>query len=551
VWTSRLAGIPFPERVAGVDFDGQAIGGCVRAPAERLLPGRQARGRGRAGPTLRARLPWLKVAGSRDGYFGPAEHQGIVDHIRRAAPHMLFVGMPSPFQGDMVRTAPSGPQLAPDHGALEAPSTFLPGMCDAPRSRCMSMGLEWLWRLAMEPRKNVETLSGHQHRVLVVGGGEIPEAPGWARARGRLEKRSPNPNELSKNRRPCSWERAGGHQMAPVVAALQKSGDLQCRVVATGQHREDVPAGRGSVRLRRRRRPRSDAAPSDPGWADGAPDGEHRRLGWKRHPDMALVQGDTTTVLVAALACFYRKIPNRHVEAGCEPETSGLPSRGGQSPLASPIVSLHFAPTQSAKAALLNEGVSEASIEVTGNTVVDALLMELAQQEKPAIRADVRTSLSALLGSDWAEVPFVLITGHRRENFGEGIRQICEAITTLARAIRIITSCTPCTSTRTSRGTWTGMLGGLSNVRLVEPQGYRNFVALMARCRLVLTDSGGVQEEAPSLGKPVLVMRDTTERPEGVEAGTALLIGPRAQSIVEQTSRLLDDRERIGPWRTR
>jgi len=332
--------------------------------------------------------------------------------------------------------------------------------------------------------------------------------------------------------------------MAPVVAALQKSGDLECRVVATGQHREmfqqvaDQFGFAVDVDLAVMRPHQTLAGltarlmESIDGWLGSG------------HPDMALVQGDTTTVLVAALACFYRKIPIGHVEAGLRTGDiwSPFPEEVNRR-LASPIVSLHFAPTQSAKASLLKEGVSEASIEVTGNTVVDALLMELARQEKPAVRADVHTSLCSLLGSGWADIPFVLITGHRRENFGEGIRQICAAITALARRYPHHHFVYPVHLNPNVKVHVDRLLGGLSNVRLIAPQGYRNFVALMARCRLILTDSGGVQEEAPSLGKPVLVMRDTTERPEGVKAGTALLIGPRADSIVEHTSRLLDDRE--------
>jgi UDP-N-acetylglucosamine 2-epimerase (non-hydrolysing) len=158
--------------------------------------------------------------------------------------------------------------------------------------------------------------------------------------------------------------------------------------------------------------------------------------GWLEagHPDMALVQGDTTTVLVAALACFYRRIPIGHVEAGLRTGNiwSPFPEEVNRR-LASPIVSLHFAPTQSAEAALRREGIPGETIEVTGNTVVDALFMELARQEEPAVRASVDGSLSAAVGPDWAQRPFVLITGHRRENFGEGIEQICEAISTLAR----------------------------------------------------------------------------------------------------------------------
>jgi UDP-N-acetylglucosamine 2-epimerase (non-hydrolysing) len=333
-------------------------------------------------------------------------------------------------------------------------------------------------------------------------------------------------------------------KMAPVVAAFGKSTGLRCRVVATGQHREmfqqvaeqfgftaDVDLAAMQPRqtlagLTARLMERID------GWLEAG------------HPDMALVQGDTTTVLVAALACFYRRIPIGHVEAGLRTGNIWAPfPEEVNRRLASPIVSLHFAPTQSARAALLREGVPADSIEVTGNTVVDALFMELARQEEPAIRAAIEGSLSALLGPDWALNPFILITGHRRENFGDGISQICEAIITLARRYPDHRFVYPVHLNPNVEGHVKRLLGGLSTVRLIPPQGYRSFVALMARCRLVLTDSGGVQEEAPSLGKPVLVMRDMTERPEGVEAGTARLVGARAQSIVEHTSRLLDDRE--------
>jgi UDP-N-acetylglucosamine 2-epimerase (non-hydrolysing) len=260
-------------------------------------------------------------------------------------------------------------------------------------------------------------------------------------------------------------------------------------------------------------------------------------------PDMALVQGDTTTVMVAALACFYRRIPIGHVEAGLRTGNiwSPFPEEVNRR-LATPLVALHFAPTESARAALLREGVSDATISVTGNTVIDALRMEVEVQERdPALRQAIDGELSGLLGPDWARVPFVLITGHRRENFGEGIEQICQAIATLARRFpdhRFVypVHLNPNVHLHVNR-----LLGGLPNARLIAPQGYRSFVALMSRCRLVLTDSGGVQEEAPSLGKPVLVMRDTTERPEGVEAGTALLTGPKAAAIVEHASRLLTD----------
>lgn len=337
--------------------------------------------------------------------------------------------------------------------------------------------------------------------------------------------------------------RPEGIKMAPVIAALQRSRDVDCRVVATGQHREmfqqvadqfgfGVDADLGVMRpqqtlagLTARLMEKIDE------WLEAG------------RPDMALVQGDTTTVLVAALACFYRKIPIGHVEAGLRTGDiwSPFPEEVNRR-LSSPIVSLHFAPTESARTALLNEGIPASTIEVTGNTVIDALLMEIAQQDDPGIRAQIDASLAGLVGPDWARVPLVLITGHRRESFGEGIRQICQAITTLARRYPDHRFVYPVHLNPNVKGQVDRLLGGLSNVRLIAPQGYRNFVALMAHSRVVLTDSGGVQEEAPSLGKPVLVMRDTTERPEGVEAGTALLTGPHASRIVEHTSRLLDDR---------
>jgi UDP-N-acetylglucosamine 2-epimerase (non-hydrolysing) len=332
-------------------------------------------------------------------------------------------------------------------------------------------------------------------------------------------------------------------KMAPVVAALHADPDLRCTVVATGQHREmfrqvaDQFGFAVDVDLEVMR-PNQSLAQLTARLMDGI-DGCLE----KRHPDLALVQGDTTTVLVAALACFYRRIPIGHVEAGLRTGDiwSPFPEEVNRR-LATPLVTLHFPPTESARAALLREGVPEPTITVTGNTVIDALLMEVGLQQRDArVRAGVDAELGALLGADWSSVPYVLITGHRRENFGSGIEQICEAIATLARRFpdhRFVypVHLNPNVHVHVNR-----LLGGLPNVHLIPPQGYRPFVALLSRCRLVLTDSGGVQEEAPSLGKPVLVMRDTTERPEGVAAGTALLTGARAGAVVEAAGRLLTD----------
>lgn len=333
-------------------------------------------------------------------------------------------------------------------------------------------------------------------------------------------------------------------KLAPVVTALRASDDFVCSVVATGQHKEmfrqvtdqfgiavdadlDVMRPNQSLAgLTSRLMEGIDA------WLESA------------RPDMALVQGDTTTVLCAALACFYRRIPIGHVEAGLRTGNiwSPFPEEVNRK-LATPLVALHFAPTDAARAALLREGVSDHTIAVTGNTVIDALLMEVAaQRNDPRLRHDIGSELATLLGAGWSDAHFVLITGHRRENFGKGFDEICGAIAGLAERFPDYRFVYPVHLNPNVQDHVNRMLGGLSNVRLIAPQGYRHFVALMSHSRLVLTDSGGVQEEAPSLGKPVLVMRDTTERPEGVAAGTALLTGPRADSIIEHAARLLTDR---------
>jgi len=331
-------------------------------------------------------------------------------------------------------------------------------------------------------------------------------------------------------------------KMAPVVAALRASSDLDCTVIATGQHKEmfrqvaDTFGFRVDADLDVMR-PNQTLA----GLTSRLMDGIDAWLEGNK-PDMALVQGDTTTVLVAALACFYRRIPIGHVEAGLRTGNiwSPFPEEANRK-LASSLVTLHFAPTEGAREALLREGTNPASIVVTGNTVIDALFIEVARQREPAIHAQIDAALSSVFAKDWSEVPYVLITGHRRENFGDGIAQICRAIAELAAEFKDYRFVYPVHLNPNVKDNVMRLLGGRPNVFLIAPQDYRAFVALMSKCRLVLTDSGGVQEEAPSLGKPVLVMRDTTERPEGVAAGTARLTGPNAEEIVLHSRRLLTD----------
>jgi UDP-N-acetylglucosamine 2-epimerase (non-hydrolysing) len=255
-------------------------------------------------------------------------------------------------------------------------------------------------------------------------------------------------------------------------------------------------------------------------------------------PDLVMVHGDTTTTFAASLAAYYQKIPVAHVEAGLRTGNiySPWPEEINRK-LTGAIADLHFAPTANASANLTNEGVKAQDIVVTGNTVIDALQFAVgvleAQSEPPQ-------ELHELLAGLNTSSKIILVTGHRRENFGAGFESICNAIQQLAtrQDVEIIypVHLNPNVQELVNR-----LLGGISNVHLIAPQDYLPFVYLMRLCYLVLTDSGGVQEEAPSLGKPVLVMRDTTERPEAVTAGTAKLVGTDHVQIVAECTRLLDD----------
>jgi UDP-N-acetylglucosamine 2-epimerase (non-hydrolysing) len=257
---------------------------------------------------------------------------------------------------------------------------------------------------------------------------------------------------------------------------------------------------------------------------------------------MVLVQGDTTSVLAGALASFYRRVPVGHVEAGLRTGDLSAPfPEEANRRLTTPLVDLHFAPTTTSRDNLLREHVDAARVHVTGNTVIDALQMEVSAQQVEPLASAMATRVDVLLEGD--DRPLVLITGHRRENFGGPFENICQAIRLLAQRFADHQFVYPVHLNPQVRKVVFERLGHLSNVRLIEPLGYRDFVALMNRCRLVLTDSGGVQEEAPGLGKPVLVMRDTTERPEGVTAGTVKLVGSDSTHIAEAVTTLLTDRE--------
>ena len=256
----------------------------------------------------------------------------------------------------------------------------------------------------------------------------------------------------------------------------------------------------------------------------------------EHQPDCIVAQGDTTTVMAAALAAFYRRVPLVHVEAGLR--TGNLQAPWPEElnrRIASLTATLHCAPTNLAAENLLREGVSAESVVVTGNTVIDALLWTVARERGH--------------GSPWREKyaalgdrRMVLITGHRRENFGDGMEQMCTAILILARRFADVELLYPVHLNPNVREPVGRLLSGQANIHLGEPAPYPEFVWLMDRSTLILTDSGGVQEEAPSLRKPVLVMRETTERPEAVEAGAVELVGADVFRIVDRASLLLSDR---------
>jgi UDP-N-acetylglucosamine 2-epimerase (non-hydrolysing) len=260
-------------------------------------------------------------------------------------------------------------------------------------------------------------------------------------------------------------------------------------------------------------------------------------------PDALLVHGDTTTTVAAAMAGFYASVPVGHVEAGLRTHDvySPFPEEFNRQ-VASKIARWHFAPTEQSKANLVAEGINEKSLFVTGNTVIDALVWMLNKIESDPRRLDAVCSfLGARLDFPWQSSRYVLITGHRRENFGDGFLQICEALKELALRFPAVHFVYPVHLNPNVRAPVQSLLTGLSNVHLVDPLDYEPFVVLLKHCYLVLTDSGGIQEEAPSLGKPVLVMREVTERPEAVAAGTVRLVGANRDRIVANVAELLID----------
>lgn len=317
-------------------------------------------------------------------------------------------------------------------------------------------------------------------------------------------------------------------KLAPVVHALRQQPWAAPRVLATAQHRQLLDQIHAFFGIRPDRdldlmRPDQTladltarmVAAMDPVLAD-------------EQPALVLAQGDTTTVMVAALCCFYRRIPFGHVEAGLRTFDFDNPFPEEMNRvLVGRMAALHFAPTETSRQNLLREGVPAAAVHTTGNTVIDALLWAAQRVDAAAFAPPAGKKL-------------VLVTAHRRENFGEPFAEVCAALRQLANRpdVHLLYPVHPNPNVRDVA---LRLLGGHESIRLVDPLDYPAMVAAMRACTLILTDSGGVQEEAPSLGKPVLVLRTTTERPEGVAAGAAMLVGTERERIVAEAARLLDD----------
>ncbi|MDC0435821.1 UDP-N-acetylglucosamine 2-epimerase (non-hydrolyzing) [Pelagibacteraceae bacterium] len=265
----------------------------------------------------------------------------------------------------------------------------------------------------------------------------------------------------------------------------------------------------------------------------------------KYKPDVVLVHGDTTTSLATSVAAFYHSIPVGHVEAGLRTYNLKAPfPEEFNRQITSKIAHWHFTPTILSKKNLLSEGINETAITVTGNTVIDALYWVLNQIDQNTVyKNNLIVKLKKILKFNFIKDQYILITAHRRENFGNGFLQICSALRQLAKNYPNVHFVYPVHLNPNVLIPVTKILGKIKNIHLIKPQEYVSFVFLMKHAYFILSDSGGIQEEAPSLGKPVLLMRDLTERPEGVKSGTTKLIGSNQSVIVKAVSKILDDKK--------
>ena len=332
-------------------------------------------------------------------------------------------------------------------------------------------------------------------------------------------------------------------KMAPLVKAFQEQNKLfKTKVCVTGQHREMLDQVLYLFEINADfdldiMRPNQDLYDITGNILQGM-----KGVFSIYRPDIVFVHGDTTTTFAVSLAAFYEKIEVAHIEAGLRTNNiySPWPEEANRK-LTSQLTTYHFTPTKQSQDNLLSENIAPDKIIVTGNTVIDALLlMQNKLQINLSFREQVKKSILEK-GFDPEASEFVLVTGHRRENFGQGIVNICSALKKIALDRPNINIVYPVHLNPNVFKPVNDLLGNVKNVYLIEPLQYEAFIYLMSLSKLIITDSGGVQEEAPSLGKPVLVMRDTTERPEAVSAGTVKLVGTNIQGIVSATNELLDN----------
>jgi UDP-N-acetylglucosamine 2-epimerase (non-hydrolysing) len=328
-------------------------------------------------------------------------------------------------------------------------------------------------------------------------------------------------------------------KMAPLVIALANDDRFDAKLCVTGQHREMLDQVLSLFDIR----PDFDLAIMKPQQTlsdvFAATMDKLQPVFASFKPDMVLVHGDTASTFASTLSAFFHQVPVGHVEAGLR--TGNLKSpwpEEANRKLTGALANLHFAPTETSRRNLLAEHVDVETILVTGNTVVDALLQMTSRLKNDSAMI---VALNAKFSFLRHEKRMVLVTGHRRENFGDGFERICDALGQIADLFPDVDIVYPVHLNPNVREPVNRLLSRFSNVHLIEPIDYLPFVYLMERSTLVLTDSGGIQEEAPSLGKPVLVMRDTTERPEAVEAGTVKLVGTNVEEIVKGVSTLLSD----------
>ncbi|MBH3392768.1 UDP-N-acetylglucosamine 2-epimerase (non-hydrolyzing) [Pseudomonas putida] len=327
-------------------------------------------------------------------------------------------------------------------------------------------------------------------------------------------------------------------KMAPLVLQLAQDPRFESRVCVTGQHRQMLDQvlelfGINPDYDLNIMKPGQDLTGVTTAILQGI-----KPILAEFKPDVVLVHGDTATTFATSLAAYYQQTPIAHVEAGLRTHNlySPWPEEGNRR-LTGALAALHFAPTATAHKNLLREGVDPASIFITGNTVIDALLEVVRKLEEPTLRAEFEHRFQYLA----ADRRTVLITGHRRENFGDGFDRICQALVQTARQFPEVDMVYPVHLNPNVREPVKRLLADVGNIHLIEPLDYLPFVYLMTRAYVIVTDSGGIQEEAPALGKPVLVMRDTTERPEAVAAGTVKLVGTQVDAIVGALVKLLTD----------